>query len=232
MVEIKGIEKFAPKDFPGYISATVFLGGCNFRCPYCHNSDLVLRPAAIPTIPLEEFIAFIEERRGWLEGLCISGGEPLLHEDIEDFLRLIKERNLLVKVDTNGSFPSRLERLIQEMLIDVIAMDVKASLCRYQEVTRSNVSVEDIERSIRIIRSSGLRHEFRTTVVPGLVGIRDLEDIGRMLNGARIFQIQQFFPRNTVESLFLEVKPFSREEIFRFAELLKPYFGEVRVEGI
>ncbi len=132
MVEIKGLEKFAPRDFPGHISSTVFLGGCNFRCPFCHNSDLVLRPEILPTFPLDYFLSFLDSRKGWLEGICISGGEPLLQDDLETLLILIKGRNLLVKIDTNGSFPSRLEDLIRKRLIDHVAMDVKAPLKRYQ----------------------------------------------------------------------------------------------------
>ncbi len=232
MVEIKGLEKFAPKDFPGFISSTVFLGGCNFRCPYCHNSDLVLRPETLSSFPLDYFTLYLDSRKDWLEGICISGGEPLLDKDLEDLLCFIKERNLLVKIDTNGSFPLRLEQLIKEKLVDWIAMDVKAPLERYKEVTRSGVREEDIRQCIEIVRTSGLEYMFRTTVVPGLVEREDIQKISELLSGSRIFQIQQFSPLNTVDSLYLEKKPYSLEEIQSFAELAKPYFQEVRIEGI
>jgi pyruvate formate lyase activating enzyme len=231
MVEIKGLEKFAPKDFVGHISSTVFLGGCNFKCPYCHNSDLVLRPESFPTIPLDYFTSFLDSRRNWLEGLCISGGEPLFHEDLEELLFCIKERNLLVKIDTNGSFPARLEELIQKKLIDHIAMDVKAPLERYQEVTRSQVKGEDISRSIEIVKNSGLEHIFRTTVVPDLVGPEDIKKISKMLKGAKSFQLQQFVPVNTLDSLYLQKKPYTGEEIKEFAKIAEPHFSEVRIEG-
>jgi pyruvate formate lyase activating enzyme len=232
LVEIKGLEKFAPRDFPGHISSTVFLGGCNFRCPFCHNSDLVLRPEILPTFPLDYFLSFLDSRKGWLEGICISGGEPLLHDDLEKLLILIKDRNLLVKVDINGSFPSRLEDLIQKRLIDYIAMDVKAPLKRYQEVTRATVNEEDIARSADIIKNSGLGYVFRTTLVPGLVGPEDIKKICQMLEGANIFQLQQFVPLNTLDSQYLQKKPYRREEVQGLAKIAEPYFSEVRIEGV
>jgi pyruvate formate lyase activating enzyme len=232
VVEIKGLEKFAPKDFVGFISSTIFLSGCNFRCPYCHNSDLVLRPQALPTFPLEYFLSFLDSRKGWLEGICVSGGEPLLHDDLETLLALIKERNLLVKVDTNGSFPSKLEALIQKELVDQIAMDVKAPLERYHEVTGVEVEKEDILQSIDIVKNSGLKYVFRCTVVPGLVGHEDVEKISELLKGAKVFQLQQFVPLNPLDSDYLEKKPYSREEVQKFAKIAGPHFSEVRVEGV
>jgi pyruvate formate lyase activating enzyme len=232
LVKIKGLEKFSPKDFPGYISSTVFLGGCNFRCPFCHNSDLVLRPEILPTFPLNYFLSFLDSRKGWLEGVCITGGEPLLHDDLETLLILIKDRNLLVKIDTNGSFPSRLEDLIQKKVVDHIAMDIKAPLARYQEVTRAAVNEEDIVRSVDIIKNSGLGYVFRTTLVPGLVGPEDIKQICQMLNGAKIFQLQQFVAQNTLDSHYLQKKPYRREEVQGLAKIAEPYFSEVRIEGI
>jgi len=127
VVEIKGLEKFASKDFPGYISSTVFLGGCNFRCPFCHNSDLVLHPASLPSIDPNFFLSYLDSRRGWLDGLCLSGGEPFLHDDLEVLARIIKGRGYQLKIDTNGSFPDQLEQFIKEGLVDAIAMDIKGT---------------------------------------------------------------------------------------------------------
>ncbi len=232
MVEIKGLEKFAPKDFKGHMSATVFLGGCNFRCPYCHNSELVLRPQTLSTFPMEYFLDFLDSRKGWLEGICVSGGEPLLHEDLETLLALIKERDLLVKIDTNGSFPSRLEALIQKKLIDQVAMDVKAPVERYLEVAGTEVNGEDIIRSIDIIKNSGLDYVFRCTVVPDLVGTEDIEKIGLLLNGAKVFQLQQFIPVTPLDSHYAEKKPYSKEDIQGLARIAESYFSEVRIEGV
>jgi pyruvate formate lyase activating enzyme len=232
LVEIKGIEKFAPLDFPGHISSTIFLSGCNFRCPYCHNADLVLRPQSLATLPLDYFMSYLDARQGWLESICVSGGEPLLEDELEILLHIIKDRALLVKVDTNGSFPDRLRDLLGTGLLDQVAMDVKAPLRRYKQVTRSNVSEDEIVRSIEAVRSSGLPCTFRTTVVPGLVGQDDLLEIARLLKGAKIFQVQQFSPRHTLDRNYLQVEPYARKEIEKMAELIRPYFGEVRVEGV
>jgi pyruvate formate lyase activating enzyme len=192
----------------------------------------VLRPEILPTLPLDYFLSFLDSRKGWLEGICISGGEPLLHDDLETLLILMKDRNLLVKVDTNGSFPSRLEDLIKKKLVDHIAMDVKAPLARYQEVTRAAVNEEDIVRSVDIIKNSGLGYVFRTTLVPGLVGPEDIKKICQMLNGAKIYQLQQFVPLNTLDSHYLQKKPYRREEVQGLAKIAEPYFSEVRIEGI
>jgi pyruvate formate lyase activating enzyme len=232
LVEIKGIEKFATKDFPGYISSTVFTGGCNFRCPYCHNADLVLNPGRIPTIDLNIFLSYLDSRIGWLDGICLSGGEPLMHEDIVVLARVIKDRGLLVKIDTNGSFPERLELLVQSGLIDQVAMDIKAPLNRYSEVVRVEVDARKINRSVSFLRNSGLNYIFRTTIVPGLLGEEDLIRIGEWLNGAKAFQLQQFTPQNTVEPDFLKIQPYSNDKLSDWAEQLKPYFGEVLVEGV
>jgi len=232
LVAIKGLEKFAPRDFPGYLAATIFLGGCNFRCPYCHNPDLVFRPDSLPTFPLDFFLGFLESRKDWIEAICVTGGEPLLNEDLETLLLLIKERKLLVKVDTNGAFPSRLEYLIRQNLIDRVAMDVKAPLIKYAEVTRTEVIADDLVKSISLIKNSGLPYMFRTTVVPGLVGGEEIGLISRMLDGAEVFQIQQFVPKNTLDKSFETITPFPVEELRSFAEMAKPYFSEVRIEGV
>jgi pyruvate formate lyase activating enzyme len=231
VVEIKGIEKFSSRDFPGHISSTVFLGGCTFRCPYCHNSELVLRPETIPSMDADFFLSYLDGRKGWLEAICFTGGEPLLHEDLEDLVRVVRERGLLVKLDTNGSFPARLEGLLAAGLLDWVAMDVKAPLERYREVTRSNVDLERVVRSADLLRNSGIRHTFRTTVVPGLVGKEDVVKIGEWLNGAAHYLIQQFVPLTTIDPAYLAVKPFSRAELEEIVAAAKPYYGDVRIEG-
>jgi len=232
VVEIKGLEKFASKDFPGHISSTVFLGGCNFRCPFCHNSDLVLHPDSLPSIDPNFFLSYLDSRRGWLDGLCLSGGEPFLYDDLEVLARIIKGRGYQLKIDTNGSFPDQLEQFIKEGLVDAIAMDIKVPLDRYQEVVRAAVDVEKINRSVMIIKNSRLDYIFRTTVVPGIHQEKDLLAIGEWLEGARVFQLQQFSPQKTIDPDYLKIKPFPPEQLLSWAELLKPFFVEVRVEGL
>ncbi len=230
MVEIKGLEKFSPKDFPGVISATVFLGSCNFRCPYCHNSELVLDPEHLPNFPGDYFTDFLDSRKDWLEGICITGGEPLLHQDLADLCSLLKDRKLLVKLDTNGSFPTRLKALIGKNLVDSIAMDIKAPLEKYEEVARAAVNTKNIRKSIDIIMNSGLDYVFRTTVVPGLIDEAGIVQIGRLLEGAKVYQIQQFIPVNTLDPAFENLKPFKKEEVLALSRRIQEFFSEVRIE--
>jgi pyruvate formate lyase activating enzyme len=232
VVEIKGLEKFAPKDFPGFISSTVFLAGCNFRCPYCHNADLVARPETLASIPLDFFLAYLDARKGWLEGICVSGGEPLAAPGLEELLMVLKSRGLLVKIDTNGSLPDRLDHLIRAGLVDHVAVDIKAASGRYPEVTRSKIDPADVARSVRIVRESGLRHIFRTTVVPGLVGDEDILKIAEWLSGSPLYQLQQFSPVSTLDPDYGRIRPFSPAEIQRLADIARPHFSEVRIEGI
>ncbi len=177
-------------------------------------------------------IHFLDSRKDWLEGACISGGEPLLHDELEVFLSVLKQRKLLIKLDSNGSFPSRLEALIQKNLLDSVAMDVKAPLERYRDVVKSPVNPEDIQASIEIIMNSGVEYMFRTTVVPGLIEAEDITKIGEMLEGAKVFQIQQFSPHNTLERSFEQKKPFPVKDIREMAENAKEFVHEVRFEGI
>lgn len=232
MVEIKGLEKFSSRDFPGHISSTIFLGGCNFRCPYCHNADLVLRPETIQSLAADYFLSYLDGRKGWLEAVCFTGGEPLLHEGLEDLIRIVRDRGLLVKLDTNGSFPDRLEALLGLGLLDRVAMDVKAPLERYREVTRSKIDVERIVLAVDLVRKSGLTHTFRTTVVPGLVGKDDVARIGEWLEGAAHYVIQPFVPQTTLDPAFLEVKPYSRAEIEEIAAAARPFFERIDIEGL
>jgi pyruvate formate lyase activating enzyme len=231
VVAVKGLEKFAPKDFPGFIASTVFLGGCNFRCPYCHNAELVLRPERLADIPMDFFLAYLDSRKGWLEGICVTGGEPLLAEEIESFLSIVKQRGLLIKLDTNGSRPETLERLLQADLIDRAAMDIKAPLDRYREVTGAKVDPDAIVRSAALLRTSGLPVLFRTTVVPGLIAAEDIESIGRWLQGAPVYQVQQFSPVGTLDAEYGRIKPYGRDEVRRLADAARPFFGEVLIEG-
>jgi pyruvate formate lyase activating enzyme len=167
-----------------------------------------------------------------MEAVCVSGGEPLIHEDLEMFLRIIKDRKLLVKLDTNGSFPEKLQNLISKELVDHVALDVKAPLEKYGQVTASNVDVSLITRSVELIKSSGLEYTFRTTIVPGLIDVEDLEEICRIIEGASVFQIQQFVPHNTIDRACLDLKPLSREKLDEMVKVARLYFNEVLVDGL
>ena len=231
MVEIKGLEKLAPRDFPGHISATVFTGGCNFRCPYCHNADLVLKPGSLATIPPEVFFEFLDIRRGWLEAVCVTGGEPLMHDDLGDILGTVKERELLVKLDTNGSFPQHLRELISTGLVDFVAMDVKAPIEKYDEAAGGAVDTEAIRESISVLRESGCGHLFRTTVVPGLLQSADIEAIAVMLGEAEEYLLQPFVTGRTLDPAYADRPSCSGEELCRLAGIAQQFIPRVTVGG-
>lgn len=232
MAAIRGLEKFAPKDFPGHISSTIFVGGCNFRCPFCHNADLVLNPGDVPVIPKDFFLDFLESRKDWLDAVCVTGGEPLMYEDIKELLNLIKQKGLRIKLDTNGSFPKRLEEIIQKGLVDYVAMDIKASLDKYFIASGVDVNTDNIKKSIEILKNSRVEIMYRTTVVPGIIEKEDIEKIGRMLKGSPLFQIQQFSPKNTLDESYRDIIPYPKKELQEYARIAAKYFSRVNLEGI
>lgn len=232
MVEIKGLEKLASKDFPGHISATVFVGGCNFRCPFCHNRELVLHPDKLEAFPLDYFTSFLDSREGWLEAVCVTGGEPLIHEDLDVLLQLIRERGLKIKLDTNGSFPGRLHEVLDRGLADAVAMDIKASKSLYSRACGIKVNLDDIQHSIDLIAQSSLEAMFRTTVVPGIIDEETIIDLGEWLPHNVVFQLQQFSPGNTLKPDFGKIAPYPPSRLREMASAAEKYFSEVRVEGI
>ena len=228
---IKGLQKLTLIDYPGKIACTIFTFGCNFRCRYCHNPELVFDNGTKP-IEDREIFKFLSERKGFLDGVCVTGGEPTLHRDLPHFLAKIKGMNFLAKLDTNGTNPRMLKYLIDEDLLDYIAMDIKAPLERYEEVVRVKVNEENIKRSINLIKESGINYEFRTTVVPELLNKEDILAIGRWLQGAKRFYIQQFRGIKTLDKNFVSKKPYSEEELEEFCNILKPFVECCKVRGL
>lgn len=191
-VKLAGLQKLTLLDYPGHTAATVFTPGCNFRCPFCHNADLVLG-TSFPTYPVEDFFTFLDKRRGLLDGVCITGGEPLMQADIADFCTHIKEREFKVKLDTNGGFPARLDALMTAGLIDYVAMDVKNTPERYAEtVGIPGYDVTPIRESIDILIKGTIPYEFRTTVVRELHSEDDLVKLAQWVEGANAWYLQNF----------------------------------------
>jgi pyruvate formate lyase activating enzyme len=189
---IGGLQKFSLSDYPGLISAIVFTRGCGFRCPYCHNPELVDPLRFAPEIPVDVVRTFLRSRQGQIQGVVVSGGEPTIHADLPAFLEEIREMGFAVKLDTNGSNPQMLRLLIVSRFVDFIAMDVKAPLPRYPEIVRAAVPRENLRESIELILASGLRHEFRTTFVESLLATGDMQEIARLVKGCRKYVIQAF----------------------------------------
>ncbi|MCD5416615.1 anaerobic ribonucleoside-triphosphate reductase activating protein [Candidatus Bipolaricaulota bacterium] len=180
-------------DYPGMIAALAYTAACNFRCPFCHNSELVLpkQSKRLNLLPEKEVLYFLRERQGFLDGLVITGGEPTLHHDLPEFIARVKRLGLLVKLDTNGSRPEMLDDLLRAHLIDYVAMDVKCSPARYDELTGVHVDMEAIERSIALIIARAPDYEFRTTVAPTM-SEADIKGLVPLLSGAKRYFLQQF----------------------------------------
>jgi len=191
--------------------------------------DIVLGHQRLEAIPERAVLNLLYRRRGFLDGLCVGGGEPTLHKSLPEFLFKVKAVGVLVKLDTNGSRPRMLEKLMEENLVDYVAMDVKAPLRRYADVVRFKVDVEAVRRSIRLLRRGGVDHEFRTTVVPGLLDGDDLEEIARTLIGSKRYVLQQFKPGRTLSPECADVKPYSAAELRAFRDRVAPYFGECKL---
>lgn len=240
MIEIGGLQKTTLIDYPGQIAATVFLCGCNFRCPFCYSRELVL-PEEIkkqPKISEKEFFDFLKERKGLLGGIVICGGEPTIHQDLPDFIKKIKDLGYLVKLDTNGSNPEMLKQLIKEKLIDYIAMDVKAPKEKYDEAAGVKVNMRKIRESISILREEKVEFEFRTTVVPTIHTKEDIVKIAKWIrgdlsigSGQGKYYLQNFRPEKTIDPKFEKVKPYSKDYLLEIKEEISQFFEVCQVRS-
>jgi pyruvate formate lyase activating enzyme len=200
---IGGLQKFSISDFPGRIAAIVFTLGCNFRCPYCHNPELV-DPSAYADPIAERFVLdFLRSRTGRLQGVVVTGGEPTLHPDLPEFLSAVKQLGFATKLDTNGSNPDLLESIIAGHLVDYVALDIKAPLDKYRRATGVDAKTEDIERSIDLVIGSGLPHEMRSTYEESLLSVEDLRRIAILARGSRLLVLQSFRPTKTLDKSML-----------------------------
>lgn len=193
-MKIGGFQKLTLLDYPGKLAATVFTPGCDFRCPFCHNADLVLEKLDYEYYP-EEIIDFLKTRKGKLDGICITGGEPLMQADIEDFMSRVKEIGMLIKLDTNGSYPEKLEGILERGLADYIAMDIKNVPSAWGKTTglkNPEEMLEKTKRSMEIIKNSGVDYEFRTTVVKELFDPSSAKELGAMLKGCKRYYLQSY----------------------------------------
>jgi pyruvate formate lyase activating enzyme len=212
-MKIGGLHKVSLSDYPGRISAILFTQGCNFRCPYCHNPELVEPDRYGDTLCEREVLEFLERRRGKIDAVTISGGEPTLQADLLSFVGEIRNRGFLVKIDTNGSRPDVLEKLITAGLVDYFAMDIKGPPEKYRRITKSAIDWETIRQSIEIIKGSGVEYEFRTTVVQSLLDAGDLAGIAKSIKPARLFVLQTFVSSGTLDGHFLGEAAYSRGEL-------------------
>jgi pyruvate formate lyase activating enzyme len=230
-MNIGGIQKTSLLDYPDTLSAIIWTIDCNFRCPFCYNKNLVFGKAE--SIPEEEVLSFLKKRQGMLEGLVISGGEPLMQTDIVDFIGKAKKLGYLIKIDTNGMFPDKLKELIDKKLVDYVAMDVKAPKKKYNQLAGVKVDVSKIEKSIDIIRNDAPNYEFKTTFAPNLLKKEDIVAIAKWLDGSKNFYLQQF--KNNpplVSPEFDNTVPYDKGYILETLEHIKPYFKNCSARGI
>jgi pyruvate formate lyase activating enzyme len=219
-MEIKGAIDLSFADWDGKVSSVFFLPHCNFRCPFCHNAALVLHPEKAETTPFERIKTYLNKRRSWIDGICITGGEPTLHSDLPDLCSKLKKMGFLVKIDTNGTNPVMVKRLIEKGLVDYIAMDIKAPLTveKYSKAIGVNAEkfLGKVKETVETLLRSGVDYEFRTTVVPTLHEKEDIEEICSNIKGCEKYVLQKFdvsLGKETLDPDFRKLKPFTDEEM-------------------
>jgi len=230
-MKIGGLQRLTLIDYPGRLAATLFLIGCNFRCGFCYSSELVL-PEKIKNQPVfskKEVFSFLKQRKELLEGVVLCGGEPTINNSLPSFIKELKKLGFLVKLDTNGSNPKMLKHLIDKKLINYVAMDIKAPKEKYAQVIevsrflKSNI-IKNIEKSINILKKSGIDYEFRTTVVPGLLGKKDILKIVHWIKPAKRYYLQNFKGEKTVNPRFESLRPYPRDYLLEIQHAISPFF--------
>lgn len=231
-MQIAGLQRLTLLDYPGKVAATIFLATCNFRCPFCHNARLVQNPGEEEKLSAEEILGFLKKRRGVLEGVAVTGGEPLIWPETAELLREIKALGFKVKLDTNGSFPERLKGILDEGLADRIAMDIKASPENYPRATGlKSFDLAPIIKSIELIKNSGIEYEFRTTLVKGIHEPEEMHEIGRLIEGAEEYYLQAF--KNSGELINAEGLEGFEEAVMReFLDIAQKYVRSVSLRGM
>lgn len=225
-MKIGGLQKFSMIDYPDKVACIVFTQGCNFRCPYCHNPELVKPEMFGESLNEEDFFDFLKERVGKLDAVSITGGEPTLQYDLIEFIKKIRDLGFLIKLDTNGTNPDMLKEIIDQKLVSYLAMDIKAPFSKYEEITKMPVNIEKIKQSVEMIKNSGIDYEFRTTLVKNLLSPEDIVQIGRDIAGAKQYFLQKFVSTKTVDEKVLNEETYSEEELENLKEQLKPFVAK------
>ena len=228
-MKIGGLQKVSLIDYPGEISSIIFLQGCNFKCPYCHNPELVDSKLFSPCLQEKNVLEFLETRIGKIDAVTITGGEPTIQNDLIPFIKRIKKMGFAVKLDSNGSRPEVIQKLLSEKLLDFIAMDIKAPLTKYEKIVRVPLKTDSIKESIKIILKTKIPHEFRTTAIQSLHSENDILKIAQLISGARSYTLQKFVPTKTLDKKYLKAKPFSVDELEKIRKRLEKELPVVKV---
>jgi len=225
-MQIGGLQKLTLIDYPGKVAATVFLTGCNFRCPFCYSSELVL-PEKIknqPKISEKELFEFLEERKNLIDGVVLCGGEPTTSKGLIPLIKKIKKMGFFMKLDTNGSDPTVLKKLIDGKLVDYVAMDIKAPKEKYSKVAGTKVDIKKIQKSIDILKEGKVDYEFRSTIVPTLHTKEDVIEMAKWIRGAKRYYLQNFRPEKTIDPSFEKIKPYPQEFLLEIQKAISPFF--------
>ena len=218
-------------DYPGKVACTIFTGGCNFRCPFCHNALLVTKTQDVEEHKAEDILSFLQKRKGILDGVCITGGEPLLNKEIFDFVKSIKKMGFLVKIDTNGSYPENLKRMIDEKLCDYVAMDIKNCKEKYALTAGvQHIDIDAIDESVQILLKSDIDYEFRTTVVKEYHTVEDMEKIGHWICGASAYYLQNF--ENSGNLISDQCSSHNPQMLLVFKNALSSILPKVEIRGV
>ena len=232
---MKGFQGTSLLDFPGRVAALIFTGGCNLSCPFCHNGELVLHPDAYPTLPLDELLADLDQRGGFIDGVVISGGEPTIDTGLPAFLSRLRDRRLQIKLDTNGLRPEVVAALLRDRLVDYVALDVKTTPQRYGELHDGPVALERLQETIGILKQAEVAGEveveFRTTCIPQLVGDPEIRTIGSLLTGARLWVLQQYRPEHAMQENW-QASAYSPEQLRTLLTLAEPFVEQARLRGL
>jgi pyruvate formate lyase activating enzyme len=228
-MKIGGLQKVSLIDFPDRISCIIFTQGCNLRCPYCHNPELVIPENFSEIISEKDFFSFLQKRKKYLEGVSITGGEPCLQKDLLEFSEKIKNMGFAVKLDTNGCFPRIIKNASEKKLLDYIAMDVKAPAEKYNILVGKKIDTGKITKSIELIKNSGLPYEFKTTVVKSQLSFHDMGKIGEMIKGAKSYYLQKFIPSKTLDPSFMKETTYTDEEFEKIKKIMSDYAENVNV---
>ena len=220
--KLAGLQKTTFIDYPEKIACIVFTQGCNFRCGYCHNPELFENKEPVLSVPA--FFEFLNKRKGKLDGVVITGGEPTLHgKDLIEFIKEVKSLGFLVKLDTNGTHPDVLQELLNENLLDYIAMDIKAPLAKYKTITQTDIDTKIIKKSIDMIMNSGVDYEFRTTIVKSQLSVEDLRQIGELIQGAKRYYMQKFLATKILDETLMSEESYTDEEFKNLRTILEGY---------
>lgn len=235
-MKFSGWQKTSLIEYPGKISTVVFTGSCNFRCPFCYNVDLVLNPEKLPPIDESTVLEYLEQNRGLYHAVVVTGGEPTMHKELPKFLGKVKKLDFLVGLETNGTNPMMIERLIKNRLVDFVSLDIKAPLAWEKYKKAAGISdkrlFESVKKSVKILLGSNVDYEFRTTVVPKIHTEKDIVDISRQIKGAKHYVLQQFLPKNTIDEKFSKATPFRVEKLLNLRLKIKKNVAACEIRNV